>query len=172
MLTWNRAASAFNGELADVRDAPLIGMEKVTYRGYERLTREKRGHFDLPGRGPFKNLDRPGGMVLVHDVWNSEGRRLATICDKAGVTLMIRFGPVLTESTKNLKFERVEQWSHDLQASSPGLLLANNQPILRYPPELCWDYSHPNPQGAQRFTEHVAAEVRLSLDSAGKDRGR
>ena len=172
VLAWNRAAPAFKEDLGDVRDAPLIGMEMVTYRGYERLTREKRGHFDLPGRGPSKNLDRPGGMVLVHDVWNSEGRRLAAACNDAGVALMIRFGPVSAEATKNLKFERVEHWSHYLQASSPGLLLASDQPILRYPPELCWDYSHPNPQGAQSFTEHVAAEVRLKLDSAGKDRGR
>lgn len=166
LLAWDRAAASFAGNGGDVRDYPLIGMEKVTYREYERLTREQRGHFELPGRGPYKNLDRPGGLVLVHEVWESGLRRLAENCHNAGVPLMIRFGPVSAEATKNLKFERLERCLQDLQVSFPRVSLTGDQQILRYPPELCWDYSHPNPQGARRFTEQVAAEVQLSLDSA------
>jgi hypothetical protein len=172
VLAWDSTMPALSGLCEDVRDKSLIGMEQVTYRQYENLTREKRGHFELPGRGPDKNLDRPGGLVRVHDTWDAGVRRLAETCDSAGVPLMIRFGPVSAASTKNLKFERLERWVQELQASCPHLIAPSDQSIVRFPPELCWDYSHPNPQGAKRFTEQVAAEVRSALASAGNDRDR
>jgi hypothetical protein len=188
VLTWDRVASSFAEspssfaeapraevprELTrDVRDKSLIGMEQVTYHKYERLTREKRGHFELPGRGPYKNLDRPGGIVLVHDAWESGLRRLAETCDHWGIPLMIRFGPVSAEATKNLKFDGVEQSLQNLQKSYPRLLLPDDQRILRYSPGLCWDYSHPNPQGTQQFTKQVAAEVQAALDLARNARSR
>jgi hypothetical protein len=170
VLAWDATASSFTGNSQDVRDCPLIGMEKVTYRQFERLTREKRGYFELPGRGPHKNLDRPGGIVEVHDVWDAGVRRLIETCDSAHVRLLIRFSPVSAEATSNLKFERPAGWLKDLQASYPQLLLPRDENILRYPPSLCWDYSHPNPQGARQFTEKVATEVRLAMDSAAKAR--
>lgn len=172
VFAWDSAKPAVSGPREDVRDKSLIGMEQVTYREYENLTRRKRGHFELPGRGPDKNLDRPGGLVTVHDTWDAGVRRLAQTCEAAGVPLMIRFGPVSAASTKNLKFERVEHWVHELQTSYPHLIARNDQAIVRFPPELCWDYSHPNPQGATHFTRQVATEVRSALASAGNDRDR
>jgi hypothetical protein len=85
---------------------------------------------------------------------------------------MIRLGPVAADATKNLNFERLERWLQESQTAFPHLLVPRRQNILRYPPELCWDYSHPNPQGAQKFTEQVASEVRLALESAGDADGK
>ena len=171
VLAWERAESRFSGKSQDVRDLPLIGMEKGTYRQYETLTRQKRGHFELSGHGPPKNLDRPGGLVLIHKAWDAGLRRLAQACDNARIPLMVRFCPVSAEATKNLSFERVEHWLRDLQTASPHLLVAPDQTILRYAPELCWDYSHANPQGTQKFTEQLAREVRAALPMPGKPQG-
>jgi hypothetical protein len=172
LLAWNAASASLTGKSDDVRDCALIGMEKVTYRQFERVARQKRGHFELPGRGPTKNLDRPGNIVEIHDVWDSGVRRLVEACDNAGVPLLIRFCPVSAEATRNLKFERVEAWLKNLQASSPRLLSGDHDKILRYPPELCWDYSHPNPLGAQKFTQLVADDVRFALDFARQAKGK
>jgi hypothetical protein len=163
VLAWDSAASSFTDSPRDVRDRSLIGMEQVTYRQFEHQSREKRGHFDLPGRGPAKDLDRPGGTVVVHESWDAGVRRLARNCARSGVPLLIRFCPVSAEATKTLNFERPVSWLNDLQASFPHLLLATDQNVLRYGPELCWDYSHVNPHGARQFTDQVAADVRLAL---------
>jgi hypothetical protein len=171
LLAWNSTSSSFAGGAEDVRDRSLIGMEKVTYRQFERLTREQRGHFELPGRGPFKNLDRPGNMVEIHEAWDSGVRSLIEACDSARVPLLIRFCPVSAEATKNLKFDRVETWLGDLKASSPRLLTPDRN-ILRYDRELCWDYSHTNPEGARQFTGQIAADMRVALDSADHTKGR
>jgi hypothetical protein len=170
VLAWDRVESRFTEKSQDVRDLPLIGMEKVTYRQYETLTRQKRGHFELSGHGPSKNLDRPGGLVLIHKAWDGGLRRLAQACDKARIPLMVRFCPVSADATKKLSFERVEHWLRDLQTASPQLLVAPDQTILRYAHELCWDYSHANPQGTQKFTEQLAREVRAALPAPGKPR--
>jgi hypothetical protein len=167
VLAWNRTASALTGLSHDVRDDSLRGMEQATYHQFERLTRQKRGYFELPGRGPYKNLDRPGGIVQIHPVWDSGLGRLAKTCENARVPLMIQFGPVSAEATKNLKLERPERWLQNLQTSYPHLVVPRDGKILRYPPDLCWDYAHPNPEGSRKFTERLAAEVRLALDSAG-----
>jgi hypothetical protein len=160
-------------DLPDVRDWPLVGMEKVTYRQFEPLSREKRGHCALPGRGPFKNLDRPGGIVVIHEAWNAGARRLIKTCDNARIPLLIRFCPVSAEATRNINFERPERWLMDLKASFPRLLLPADPPIVRFEPMLCWDYSHANPQGTRRFTELVAAEVRSALEpGAVKAKGK
>jgi len=164
VLAWIGCESSFTSTSHDVRDSSLIGMEQVTYRQFERLSQEKRGHFDLPGRGPAKNLDRPGGVVVVHESWDSGVRRLARACKKLGVPLLIRFCPVSSEATKNLKFDRPLSWLKDVQESSRGVLLTGDHDVLRYGPELCWDYSHLNPEGARQFTERVADDVRSALD--------
>jgi hypothetical protein len=166
VLAWDKAVSSRGAQSHDVRDRPLIGMEQVSYRQFEKLTREKRGHFELSGRGPAKNLDRPGGIVLIDEAWNSGLRRLADTCDAARIPLLIRFGPVSAHATKNLKFERLERWLQQMQESQPQVVVPDRQMILRYSPEICWDYSHPNPRGAQKFTDQVAAEVKRALASA------
>jgi hypothetical protein len=172
VLGWDRSASRFTGRPDDVRDLPLIGLEKVTYRQFEDLARQKRGHFELSGHGPPKKLDRPGGVVRVHEVWGAGLRRLCRSCDRAGVPLMFRFCPVSAEATRNLKFDEVERWLRALRADCPRLLVVQEQNIVRYAPDLCWDYSHPNVEGTRVFTERLAGEVHSALDRVSLAQGQ
>ncbi len=171
VLAWERFQSRLGGKSQDVRDLPLIGMDHGTYRQYETLTRQKRGHFELSGHGPPKNLDRPGGLVLIYKTWDEGLRRLARACSDARVPLMVRFCPVSADATRNLNFERVEHWLRDLQSASHPVLVAGDQTILRYAPELCYYYSHANPRGTRKFTAQIAKEVRTALPAPVKPRG-
>jgi hypothetical protein len=171
VLGWDHSASRFSPLPEDVRDLSVTGLEKVTYRQFEGLARQKRGHFELSGHGPPKNLDRPGGLVRVHEVWRAGLRRLCQSCERAGVPLMLRFCPVSGEATRNLKFDEVDRWMRDLRSDHPRLLVANDESILRYPPELCWDYSHPNVDGTRVFTERLAGEVQSALDRVSLAQG-
>jgi len=57
-----------------------------------------------------------------------------------------------------------------LQLDYPQLLTPGDRNILRYTPELCWDRSHANLEGARQFTEQVAADVRGALDFDGREK--
>lgn len=167
VIAWNESAGLLCGQRRDVRDMPLDGKGKETYRTFEQSTRKSRGYVVLSGKGLARDLDRPGGIVAIHDAWDSNVRRLAKICEQARVPVLIRFGPISAESSKNLKFDRLERWLHDLQESHSNVRLPRDRRILRYPPELCWDSTHCIAAGAAKFTAQLSEDVRSALTSAG-----
>jgi hypothetical protein len=166
LLGWDKIAALLNGHDHDARDDSLDGGETLTYRSLEQQTRQSRGFYAMVGSGHETSLDRPSGNVLIDDEWDRGVRRLADTCEKAHVPLMIRLGPISAQASRNLNFDAVERWLKQLHVSHPHLMLPRDHNLLRYAPELCFDSTHPNVQGAALFTTRVADEVRTALGPA------
>jgi hypothetical protein len=148
----------------DVRDEPMIGDDQQSYRALERSTQQARGFYPMAGSGGRGFLDRSKRIVKVHPAWDRGVRRLASVCQEAGVRFVIRLGPIWGDAAKDLDFREVEQWLNELAASNPQLLIARDNQILRYPTELCSDPMHCNVQGALVFTKQLAKEVTSVLE--------
>jgi len=172
LIGWDKIASFLNGHDHDSRDDSLDGGETQNYRSLEQQTRQSRGFYAMIGSGHEASLDRPGGKVVIHEAWDRGVRRLADACEEAHVPLMIRLGPISAQASRNLNFDAVERWLKDLQVSYPRLMLARDHNLLPYAPELCFDSTHPNVQGAAQFTRRVADEVRAALGSVGTPNGK
>jgi len=166
VIVWDRTSSLIAGRDHDVRDDSLVGYETLTYRSLRRMTSQSRGFYGMVGSGREGFLDRTARVVGIHGAWDRGVRRLAATCEEAHVPLMFRLGPISAEASRNLDFGRVEGWLSELQKSYPHLQVARDHNVLRYPPELCSDSTHPNLQGAAKFTTQVADEVRAALGVA------
>jgi hypothetical protein len=164
LIAWQGAISPLVGRHGDIRDRAFIGTEKENYRKFENSTRLTRGFTALSGKKYEARVHHSAEIVSVHDVWNTGVRNLAETCAKAGAPLMIRFAPMSAEGTKTLDFRRIERWVEDARRSCPNVIVTAENGILRYPSELFWDGTHPNADGAAKFTARVAEEVRSSLD--------
>jgi hypothetical protein len=146
----------------DVRDLPLIGLEVDTYRSLQRKTREARGFFALPGtHGPPKGLGKLEGP-LIRDEWKAGIRRLAQICEQAGVPLVIHFAPTSTGVLKARDLTPLETWAHELESSYAHLKVARPIVVV-YDSTLMWDAVHLNSAGVEKFVPAVAADLKAVL---------
>jgi hypothetical protein len=167
LMNWDRTTSSLAGREHDVRDDPLFREEDRTYRTLERQVRQARGFYPMSGSGRIGFLDRSARRVPVEDDWDRSVRRLAETCEEAHVPLLIRLGPISAEASKDLVFDRVESWVKQLQVSYPHVTVARDHNVLRYPTALCADSTHPNVQGAAKFTADVADDARRVLGLSG-----
>jgi hypothetical protein len=146
----------------DVRDVPLTGHEAETYHTLQRKTRDSRGFFPLPGsQGPAKGI---GGAepTLIRDEWDKGIRRIAEICDGAGVPLLIQFAPISAQIANARDFSPLETWSRELESTYWHTTVA--RPIvLIYNSPLMWDSLHLNSAGVEKFLLVVAKDVQASL---------
>jgi hypothetical protein len=172
LITCDRIAWSLTGRRHDVRDDPLLEDEQQSYRSFEWIARKTRGYYALYGTGHEANIDRADGIVLVYDAWDRGVRSLAEACEDAHVPLLIRLGPISAEASKNLNFAHLERWLEDLRHSYPHLAIARDHNVLRYAPELCFDSTHLNVNGADKFTRQVADDVRAALGWSVDTRGR
>jgi hypothetical protein len=163
VMAWQRLVSP----LHDVRDNPLLGMGKETYRTFELSMRKARGYVPLNGGYPIEPLIVEGDIVSVHKVWDAGVRRLAEACDKAQIPFLLCFAPIAAEASKALNFDSVERWREGLSKSCPHLLLPPHREILRYPNDLCWNGTHVNVTGAAQFTARIAKDLRAALEQSG-----
>jgi hypothetical protein len=146
----------------DVRDVPLRGLKTETYRTLQSKTRDARGFFNLPGKhGPPKGVGR-AEKILIHPKWDEGIRRLAQICEEAGVRLVIQFAPISADVAKARDFASLETWSRELESTYSHTSVA--RPIvLVYDAPLMWDAYHLNTAGVEAFVPVVAKEVRTAL---------
>jgi hypothetical protein len=147
----------------DVRNEPLLGMEKETFRTLDRKTRHSRGFFRLAGlHGPKCSIDRPGPPKLIHDDWDHGVRGLAHACDDVGVALVIRFMPIAREFADARDFASLEIWSRELESSFTHTKVV--RPILLiYDSPFMWDCIHLNAAGVEKFMPMLATDVQDAL---------
>ena len=169
MIGWDRVSCSFIGHRHDVLDDPLDGDAATTFRTLEERTHTSRGFYAMFGSGRQGNLDRPGGLVLIQDGWDRGVRRLATICEKAHVPLMICLGPISAEATTELNFDHVQRWLDNLQRAHSHVTIANPDRVVRYAPDLCADSTHPNVAGARKFTAQLATDLQKALQTERGD---
>ena len=169
VLAWYRPEG---GRPHDVRDDYLDLERTQTYRSLAALSRKARGFYPMVGSGRRGFLDRRKRVVQVHPAWDRSVKRLASICRDAHVPLVIRLGPISSGASKDLDFSGVERWLNELQASCPELIMAKQNRLLLYPPQLCSDGMHCNIRGALKFTSQVSNDVLSALPSAATDTTR
>jgi len=172
LLAWDRAVSRLFGNQRDLRDSPFLGTEKETYRGFDSSTRSARGFMPLWGNKYDARLHHADDLVLIDSVWDAGVRRLAEKCNRVGLPLMIRLAPIPAEGSETLNFDKLERWLQEMRRSYRNVIIGTDHEILRYPPELFWDGTHPNAAGAEKFTETLAAEVRGAIDPPGKTKAK
>jgi hypothetical protein len=152
------AVGLFRG--ADPRDRPLDGLARETYRTLEVKMRTSRGFFCLPGthgKGQGVPMERP--EKPVHPDWNRGIHLIAEACNDAGVPLLIRFSPIVSDARAARDFTQLDRWATDLEASQTNVTVA--RPIvLAYDPGLMWDSIHLNATGVEKFMPVVAQDVR------------
>jgi hypothetical protein len=157
-----RGATQF-GRFADRRDDPLWGLERETYHTFQSKSRDSRGFFALPKEhGGRWNVEMPGPATFILPEWTDAIRRLAKACHEAGVTLLIRFGPVWNGISHARDFGQLETWSQQLEASFPCVTVARPIIIARDRDEM-WDGLHLNARGVEAFMPVVAKDVQAAL---------
>jgi hypothetical protein len=155
------AVSLFAG--ADVRDLPLLGHERETYRTREQETRASRGFFCLPGthgKGQGVPLERPERPV--HADWDRGIKDMARVCAEDGVVLLIRFMPIAADVSNARNWTQLEGWARDLESTHANVRVARPI-ILPYDQSLMWDSIHINADGAGKFMPTVARDVQAAL---------
>jgi hypothetical protein len=66
------AVSVLNGSAREVRDDPLDGFPRETYRTLAQKLAASRGFVSLPGEhGPQRGVDRPGPENIVNADWTN-----------------------------------------------------------------------------------------------------
>ncbi len=147
----------------DIRDVPLRGIkQEETYHTLQRKTLDGRGFFGLPGsHGPPKGV--PGGSdVVIRDEWRTGVRRLAQICEEAGIAFVIKFAPVSDEVAHARNFGPLETLAGELESTYPHTTVA--RPIVSsYDASLMWDSLHLNAAGVEKFQASIAKDVQAAL---------
>jgi hypothetical protein len=163
LATWRRGDDLkLRGKGTDVRDLPLDGLEVETYRTLQRKTRETRGFFRLPGtHGPPKGIGRADN-VLIREEWTHGIRRLAQMCQDAGVLLRIHFAPISSDARKARDLAPLETWSRELESSYPNTTVARPIVVV-YDAPLMWDCIHLNSAGVEKFLPVVAKDLQAVL---------
>jgi len=150
----------FNG--TDVRDSALIGMERDTYRTFQKRWLESRGYFALPGvHGNPHLVEAFSGEKLILEDWNRGVCRLADECAAADVPLVVRYCPLSTEF-KGADYSPVEQWADEFASTHPSAVVSRPT-LLWYDPLLSWDRVHLNAAGVANFMPVVAKDVQVAL---------
>jgi hypothetical protein len=163
VVAWEKVASSIERTRLDIRDTPLLGAETETYRAFDSKTRSARGYMPLWGNKYETRLHHEGEVVSIDPAWDVGVRRLAALCKQAGISLMIRLAPIPADGSQSLNFERVERWLAELKHSCPNVIVADHPTFLRYSADFFWDPTHPNNEGAAKFTGTLAEEVRAAI---------
>jgi hypothetical protein len=160
-VTKRGAASILQG--SDVRDRPLVGLERETYRSLESKMRETRGFFGLPGlHGHVQGVPLERPEKPVHPDWDRGIRSIAQACNDAGVPLLIRFAPISAEYREARDFTQLDRWARELESSHSNTTVA--RPIvLPYDAGLMWDGIHLNGAGVEQFMPVVVKDVQAAL---------
>lgn len=179
-LSWGIcAAAAKRGTVvllrrdAGVRDSPLLGLERETYRTLDAKMRASRGFFCLPGpHGPLRGIGEQPPEWPVHERWSLGISRIAEVCQRRGIRLLILFSPVHPDYRDARDWSQLDRWASELAASHPGASVA--RPVVAsYEPRFMWDAIHLNAAGVARFMPVVARDVQQALDrDAEGDPGR
>ena len=160
------AVSLLDPRAREVRDDPLDGLERETYRTLESKMRQSRGFFLLPGlHGPEQGVARPGPENLVHDDWDRGIRMMIESCRAQSVPFFIRFTPIVSDEGDARDFGKLEAWAQRLESSYENFHVVRPL-ILTYDQALMWDSIHLNAAGVAKFMPTLAKEVQGEL--AGK----
>jgi hypothetical protein len=148
---------------ADIRDLPLDGIQKETFRMLRSRTDASRGYVALAGpHGPLKVVETAPGDVLIRDEWDEGVRRLAEECASAGVPFLIRFCPLSTDFERARDYSPIERWADGFQKRCPHTAIG--RPVLVwYDFSLSWDRVHLNNAGVEKFMPLVAKDVERLL---------
>ncbi|HEV3304303.1 MAG TPA: hypothetical protein VG055_31930 [Planctomycetaceae bacterium] len=148
---------------ADVRDLPLLGHERETYRTREQEARASRGFFCLPGthgKGQGVPLERPERPV--HADWDRGIEDMAKACAEDGVVLLIRFMPIAADVSNARDWTGLEGWARDLESTHANVRVPCPI-ILPYDQSLMWDSIHINAAGVGKFMPSLARDVQAAF---------
>jgi hypothetical protein len=157
--------SVLDRRTREVRDDPLEGFTRESYRTLQSKMRDSRGFFRLPGQhGPQRVVDRPGPENIVHGDWDRWIRAIAVAC--GNVPLLIQFTPIAGDTVDARDFRQLEEWSRGVESSHPNVRVARPI-ILPYAATLMWDPIHLNAAGVEKFMPVVAEDVQALLVGVG-----
>jgi hypothetical protein len=147
---------------ANTLDLPLIGDGSHTFRSAQAVSVSGRGHIALPGTtGPPSGLSVD--YVPVKTDWDTEVDSLLQTCEQSGSRVLIRMAPLHRAMQQRTDFTTVRVWIGNLRARHPKLPIADPA-LLFYEPALCWNETHLNRAGVEKFTALVAKDVQAALD--------
>ncbi len=146
-----------------ILDGPLRGMEAETFLTLQNKMSETRGFFALPSEhGGRWTVETPAPKTFILPEWTDGIRRLASLCNRAGVPLVIRFAPIWDGVSKSRDFGLLDEWARGLESSQPNVTVA--RPIvLAFERRFMWDAFHLNAAGVEKFMPVVAKDVQTVL---------
>jgi hypothetical protein len=146
-----------------ILDGPLRGMEAETFLTLQNKMSETRGFFALPSEhGGRWTVETPAPKTFILPEWTDGIRRLASLCNRAGVPLVIRFAPIWDGVSKSRDFGLLDEWARGLEAAQPNVTVA--RPIvLAFERRFMWDAFHLNAAGVEKFMPVVAKDVQTAL---------
>jgi len=155
-------ACCFRLRSRDVRDELIVGSDKETYNTFSKRLAENRGYIKPtePHGKPNRPVN-PGVRFTVRPEWDRAVRALVSLADGAGARLAIRFAPARKDAAAEI-FDDVVSGMHSLQQECPQISI---DPTIRYYDQaLCYDLWHLNAVGAQKYTRHLAGDLRSLID--------
>ncbi len=153
-----------NGQPAPLLDEPLGGMASETFHSLERRMKASKGFFALPGEhGGRWDVETPAPKEFILEEWRDGFRRLATLCGRHHVRLIVRFGPIWDGVATSRDFTKLDAWGDDVEATFPNVKVCRPI-IMAWPREQMWDCLHLNAAGVARFMPIVAKDVQKALE--------
>jgi hypothetical protein len=136
-----------------------------SYNTRLRYIQEERGYCGpktddyILNPGPLEDPPPPF-LVLRENI--DELRDLSMTCRKAGIKLLIRFTPVLSQDAP-ADIVDLQDWEASMKRAFPEVCVGSPE-VLKYDKTCFWDKWHCNGKGALRFTSAVALEVHKLLE--------
>jgi hypothetical protein len=144
-------------------DSPLVGMDTETFHSLERRMKASKGFFALPGEhGGRWQVETPAPKQFILEEWRDGFRRLATICGKSHVRLIVRFGPIWEGVSRSRNFGALDEWGDEVESAFPHVRI-QRPIIMAWERPLMWDCLHLNAAGVARFMPIVAKDVEHAL---------
>jgi hypothetical protein len=144
----------------DPRVQFLFDGGKDTYLTLEQKMRQSRGYWALNGKHWVSTESPNKPTVTVASQWDPGLRELVNVAEANGVLLVIRLVPIV--DTTKTDYGPVRSWLGDIERKYERLAVIRPE-ILRYDPELCWDYQHLNAAGVGKFSRSLAKDVAAAL---------
>ena len=165
LINWENRFPSSLRKHPDIRDDVFLGADETTetYRIYDNSLRTGRGFMPLWGNKYATRLNRKRNEVSVDPVWSAGVRRLAETCRQADLPLLIRLIPIPAEGSENLDVAQIEGWLQEVAQFCPNVIIADNPRVWRFRPDLMWDGTHINAQGAAKFTERLAQDAKTLI---------